>query len=177
MTKKRWAAVAASSIMIGMAQASFFSVLPTPWREFKPALPIAVIILMLNRPSASLAFAGITGAVIDLFAPGVSKFVTAEHLSIVIALAFISETVLTNRSVYVAAALAVLARVISEAWEFIATFVSHTLFYAPNIAISFQSFMISCAWDIAAVSALFFMAALFTRRMLIQITRSGTYDY
>ncbi|MEK7655844.1 MAG: hypothetical protein AAB386_04155 [Patescibacteria group bacterium] len=177
MTKKRWTLVIAVSIIIGLAQVCFFSLLPTPWREFLPVLPIAAIFLILNRPTAALVFAGTGGFIVDLFSPGVSKFAVAEYLLIIIALAFILESVLTNRSVYVMATLVIIARTLSAIWEIVAAFASNLLFKTVFQTVSVQAFFISCAWDVFSVAVLFFIIARFTRRFLTPVIQNGSYEY
>jgi hypothetical protein len=177
MTKKRWGFVALSSVLIGLAQVCFFSLLPTPWREFQPVLPIAAIFLVLNRSTAAMVFAGIAGLVVDMFSPGFSKFVVAEYILITIALIFILETVLTNRSVYVMATLVVIGRTLSMIWEVAAAFASNLLFKSSLSYGSALAFLISCLWDIGFVAILFFVIARFTRRFLIPVIQSGAYEY
>ena len=177
MTKKRWGFVFAASIVVGLAQVCFFSLLPTPWREFQPVLPIAAIFLILNRSTAAIVFAGIAGFVVDMFSPGFSKFVAAEYILIVIALVFILQKVLTNRSVYVMATLVVIGRIFSMIWEVVAAFASNLLFKTSLSYGSAQTFLISCLWDVAFVAILFFIIARFTRRFLIPVIQSGAYEY
>ncbi len=177
MTKRRWVIVIAASIIVGLAQVCFFSILPTPWREFQPVLPIAAVFLILNRSNAAMVFAGIAGFVLDLFSPGFYKFAVAEYILITLALIFILETVLTNRSVYVMATLVVIGRTLSIIWEVTAAFASNLFFKSSLSYGSVQAFFISCLWDIAFVAILFFMIARFTRRFLIPVIQSGAYEY
>lgn len=173
MKRRRWVLVGIAALGVGLLQASFFSILPTPWRELQPVLPFATILVVLHRPRAALVFAAIAGFAVDLFSPGASRFAYAEYLLIAAAVAFLSETVLTNRSVYAAAALAAVARGLSRLWDVGVSAVSAVLFKTAAPFEPAVSFLITLGWDLAVVATLFFLLAHFTRRFLITVSRDA----
>lgn len=176
MTRTKWIVIIFAAVFAGLFQATFFSLLPQPYREIQPVLILCVLGVALNRSDAALVFAVISGLMIDLFTVGGGFLAFAEQAIVISAITTIADKVLTNRSVYSAAALLLSARFMSYVWFSSMSFFSRLLFKTQIMVQPIHSLLVTMLWDAVLMSAIFMMLAFFTRRFLVSIARFDTYE-
>lgn len=171
MSKKSWALAVTASIFFGILEATLITLLPSPWRDFRPVLVVSVLLVILNRPKAALLHAAIAGLIVDAFS-GTGAFAFARFILITATVWIISDTVVTNRSIYATAALITTARLIDRIWIFVAGFAGNSLFAWNVQQEPFVSTLITLIWDIGTISIAFMLLAFFTRRFLTPVSRN-----
>jgi cell shape-determining protein MreD len=172
MTPRAWIIAVCSALFAALLEASFMPFLPPPWREIRPVMQLIVLLIIVNRPRGALAAAAIAGFVLDIFQVENGAFAFGRFILIAALLLLISESTLTNRSVYATAALILAARLFDRVWMVIASFLGGVLFRTDIRIESWTSFGTTLLWDIGLISVAFICLALFTRRFLITINRS-----
>lgn len=164
-------AVAVFGLLFALYEVAVVSFLP-PWVALRPLLPFCVMLVVGSTRSRALAAALAGGLVLDAYALGHVEFALVRLPITVLLLAFTAGRVLTNRSVYATAALAVLARLLdwSGAWLFSAV----TVFL--NVGDRFWSFPTApvaiLAWDVLSTAVAFLLLASFTGRFMTRPTSS-----
>ena len=173
---RRWGIIGVAAVIAGLFEATFSTFLPTPWREIRPILDGAILLVVLNRPKYAFVFAAITGIILDVIPVEGSGFASARLIAIVALVMLLVQTVLTNRSVYATALLMVTARAADRVWLSVVSFL---LRFGSGPAMHLEPLRfawITLAWDIGLVSLGFISFAFFTRRFLMPITRFGSYE-
>lgn len=176
MSPQRWVLLVLFAIGIGLVEATFVTLLPSPWREIRPVLEVSVLLVVVNKPKAALVFAGIAGLMLDVFRVDGPTFVFGRLIIVTSVVSLLAHALLTNRSVYATAALVIFARVFDRVLAGIHAFFGN-IFLESGIRVdSIRSFFTTVAWDIALLSACFVLLAMFTRRFLVTVPRT-TRDY
>ncbi|MBU1349080.1 hypothetical protein KJ781_03355 [Patescibacteria group bacterium] len=167
MSWKVWLLVSIGAVLVGLCEATFLTILPSPWREIHPVLSVAVIFVVLGRSRAGMAWAAIAGLMIDLYAVGPSSFSFARLLLTVALVSMLSLSILTNRSIYATVVLMLFGRGADWAIRRVTSAVSDALFHAYMPVESFRGLATSMAWDVALVAVTFVVIASFTKRFLV----------
>lgn len=171
MTLKSWIFVVAAAIFLGLAEATFISFLPFPWRSVRPILPLAVLLVILGKPKGALVYGALAGFVLDIFSPAAGVFSLGRFVLVISAVYALAETVLTNRSVYATAALVMFARLLDRLWVESAHFLGARLLHYDIRIESLSLFLATLFWDIVQVSAAFVFLVLFTRRFMVTVAK------
>lgn len=167
MSISRWVLVIGGAIVAGIFELSFASFFQEPFRSIHPILDLVVLAVVLARPRHAMIFAVVAGLVLDLFPVDGSTASALRFLVITTIVMGISQTVLTNRSVYATGLLVIAARGMDILWLRVAGFISGQLFSRSLPSVSFVSLGWTLLWDIAIVSTMFVIVAVFTRRFMI----------
>jgi hypothetical protein len=176
MNSRRWILAALCGIFLGLIQATFLSLLPSPWREFQPVLATCVLLVVLNRSKHAILFSGVAGFVLHLFTVGGNSFAFIWLMVTTVIVTVISQSLLTNRSMYATAALTVFARIIFQSLAFIVLTISSFLFNTAYIIPSFRQLIVITAWDVALSCFGFLAVAMLTRRFQVTINRLNEYE-
>jgi hypothetical protein len=105
-----------------------------------------------------------------VFGLGESSFVCIGLIVAVAVASFLSSSLLTNRSIYSAAALVVAGRAVERLCVFLFSGISRTLFQTQVVIEPFFSDLKIMGWDIAMVVLGFTAFVMFTRRFKILIS-------
>lgn len=175
MNVRSWVFVAVASVVVGTFEATFVTLLPAPWREFRPIIDLTVLLIVIDRPRAALVFAALAGLILDAFGLGNGVFAFARFLLVASAVWALSESVITNRSVYASAALVVGARLINRLWIWIAGLAGTGLFRWEIQQEPLSSLVVTILWDLGTVSFVFMLLAFFTRRFLMSVARPNRF--
>ncbi|MFA5935366.1 MAG: hypothetical protein WC787_00705 [Patescibacteria group bacterium] len=172
MSTRGWIIVVISAFVAAMLEASFLPFLPSPWREIRPVLQIAVIFVVLNSPRGALVYAGIAGLLLDIFRLDSGTFAFGRLIAVTLLMILLSDTVLTNRSVYATVALSLVARFADRIWLWIVHAIGTNIFRMDIRIEPLTSLFLSIAWDIGLISLVFVLLAVFTRRFMVTAPRS-----
>ncbi|MEO5927295.1 MAG: hypothetical protein ABIO72_01200 [Patescibacteria group bacterium] len=175
MSLRGWIIVVLAAIVSALLEACFLPFLPAPWRDIRPILELAVLFVVLSSPRGALVFAGIAGILVDLFRVDAGTFAFGRYITVVVVMILLSQTVLTNRSVYATGALVIAARLVDRLWLSLVHFFGTSLFRLDIRVEPLLSFGTTILWDIGLMTAAFILLALFTRRFLVTITRHSRY--
>lgn len=175
MNARSWMFVVAAAIVVGTFESTFVTLLPSPWREFRPVIDVMVLLIIIDRPRAALVYAALAGLIIDALGLGGGVFAFARFLLVALAIWALSESVITNRSVYASAALVIAARLIDRLWIWIAGVAGSGLFRWEIGQEPLSSLVITILWDLGTVSLAFVMLAFFTRRFLMAVARPNRF--
>ncbi|MCI0479032.1 hypothetical protein L0Y59_00605 [Candidatus Uhrbacteria bacterium] len=167
MSARKWFLVALGALLAGLAEATFSTLLPSPWRDMRPVLALAVLFVVLGRPRAGLVWAGLGGLMADLYVIGPSPFSFARLILTVGLVLFLSVAVLTNRSVYATGVLMAIARTADWLMLRASAFLSDALFHVHMSVMPPRELAIVLAWDLGLVTVTFVVLASFTRRFLV----------
>lgn len=173
MSRRSWILVFLLAIIVGSFEATFVTLLPSPWREFHPVLNVAVILVIVNRARPALLYSAVAGLVLDTFSQDMGAFALARVLVITFTLWILSESVITNRSVYASIALVIVARLIDKIWILIAHLLGNGLFRWDIQQEPIGSALLTFGWDVAIVGLSFILIASFTRRFLMPVSRAN----
>lgn len=144
---------ASAGLLLGLFEITGATFLDGIWGAFRPTFAVAVFVLIRNNPKNAGMFLLFAGIATDVFSVGAGTFATARYFLIFATLALLAKTVLTNHSIYVALALAFVARAIDLA----------TLAFA-GLAPTLSDALLRGLWDAALVAALFVLHLPFSRR-------------
>jgi hypothetical protein len=169
---RSWILLLVASLLAALLEVSFFSFLPTPWREIRPVLQVIVLLVVLNSPRGAFVAAGVSGLLIDVFATDSGTFAFGRLIVVAFIATILSETVLTNRSLYATAGLALVARAMDRLLLFLTKEVAGRIFQLDIRLEPLSSFFKTIAWDIGLLAVVFIVLALFTRRFLVTVSRS-----
>lgn len=172
MSPRGWVIVVISAIVGGLLEACFLPFLPAPWRDIHPILQLAALFVVLSSPRGAFVFAGIAGIMVDLFRVDAGAFAFGRYILVTLCMVALSQTVLTNRSVYATAALVLSARVVDRLWLTLAKFIGTGLFRLDIRIEPLTSFLTTVAWDIGLMTVAFIALAIFTRRFRVTVSRS-----
>lgn len=167
MSWQKWVFVVIGALLAGLGEATFSTILPSPWRDIRPVLPVAVLFVVLGRPRAGMAWAALGGLMIDLYVIGPSPFSFARLMLTVSLVSLVSLSVLTNRSVYATAMLMALGRGAEWIVHRAASAVSSILFQAHMPIEPLGNLLLTVVWDVAIVTMAFIVIASFTKRFLV----------
>ncbi|MFH1078635.1 MAG: hypothetical protein V1745_05155 [Patescibacteria group bacterium] len=167
MSWQRWVLIVIGALLAGLGEATFSTILPSPWRDIRPVLPVAVLFVVLGRPRAGMVWAALGGLMLDLYAIGPSPFSFARLMLTVALISLASLSVLTNRSVYATAMLMTLGRVVEWIVHRAASAVSSLLFQARMPIEPFGDLLLTVVWDVSIVTVAFIVIASFTKRFLV----------
>ena len=157
-------------LCVALYEISVVSFLP-PWLQFRPLLPLFVLLLVSSSRSRALAAALAAAFVVDAY--------TLDHLSLalvrfplmVFILGLIASRFLTNRSVYATVALVVFARVFDWFTSFVFAWMGIVLNVHDGMWIVPSAPGFVLLWDAAFTAFVFFLIAGLTGRFK---TRAGS---
>lgn len=166
MRTSSYFAVSGVALMLGYYEGGMLGSLPGYFIFFRPVLPFLIFCFLLKRPQAAYLTAGVSGLVVDLMSATPSGFITAKWLLIALIIDFVQDYAITNKSLYGAWLLAVIARIADGLLIIItytiSNFVLGRLFIAEpaifHIPILFA--------DLIVISILFLSVSLLTKRFL-----------
>lgn len=169
MRKSSWALLGFSALAGGVYESAFLGSAPFPFYYIHPVLPICVMLFMLNRRPAAYVTAYLAGCVIDLMSATSTGWVIGRWLIILLIVDVLSERVTTNRSLYAAVALVVLARVLDRVlWQLSAW----ANFYVIRQSVPidrWESLIGVLLIDVMIACIVFMSVTFFTKRFVISI--------
>jgi hypothetical protein len=175
MSPRGWIIVVLAAIGSALLETCFLPFLPAPWRDIHPILELAALFVVLSSPRGALVFAGIAGIIVDLFRVDAGTFAFGRYIIVTILMIVLSQTVLTNRSVYATGALVIAARLADRLWLSLVQLIGTSLFRLDIRIEPLISFGTTVLWDIGLMTVAFIALALFTRRFLVTISRHSRY--
>jgi len=116
MSLHKYALVALLGLGLGLYEAVTLTFLGGWWASLHPVLPLMVFLIVMERKNYALVCGACAGLAMDLFAVEFSGYALWRLLAIGLLLAFMAQTVLTNRSLYAAAALMAIGRLADWLW-------------------------------------------------------------
>jgi cell shape-determining protein MreD len=166
MRSSSYIAITGVALALGYYEGSMLGSLPGFFIFFRPVLPFLILCFLLKRPQAAYLTAGVSGAVVDLITSTPSGFIMARWLLIAFLIDIVQEHVITNRSLYGAWLLVVLARTF-EGLLLMITFVTSKyilgrLFIAEPVGVQ----ILIAFTDLMVISILFLATSLLTKRFL-----------
>lgn len=171
MKIRKWTIIILGAIFCGLMEGTFLTLLPSPWREVRPILEVAILLIVINRPREAVVFSTLAGFILDTFSVGTSTFAMSRLPIVIGIILLIAQSWFTNRSVYAAAALVLGARLLDRLWLW-AAYIFGTHVFTWNVRLEpTASFVTTLIWDSILVSLMFVGLALFTRRFLVTIPR------
>jgi hypothetical protein len=173
MTRRGWVLLVIAAVLTALYEASFMPFLPSPWHEVRPMIQVSVLLVVLNRTRGALVYAGIAGLLLDLFRVDAGTFALGRMIAVTMILLLLSETVLTNRSIYATGALVFAGRIADALWIWIAHAIGSGIFHLDIRIEPIQALGIVLLWDVGLLSLAFMALALFTRRFLVTISRGS----
>lgn len=169
MRKSSWALVCAAALAEGIYESSFIGSAPGIFSYFRPMLPISVMLFLLNRRPAAYAAAIISGLAIDLLSASGAGWHLARYLLVMLAVDVIAVRITTNRSLYSAMALVVLARLTDRIiWQFL-TWAYLFLSRQALKAVEWSSLPLTLGFDMLVAAIIFIGVTVFTKRFVISV--------
>lgn len=170
MSKRSGFLAILAAVAVGLAEATFTTLLPAPLNYLRPLLACCILLIVLNKTREALMAAALGGFVIDIFGLGDSSF-SCVGLSVAAAVsAFLSSSILTNRSIYSAVALVIAGRVTERLCLLLIGGISQLLFPVKAVIEPFVSDVKIAGWDVMMVALGFTAFVMFTRRFKIIIS-------
>lgn len=169
MRKSSWVLLGAAALAGGIYEATFLGSAPFPFYYIRPVLPLCVMLFMLNRRSAAYVTAFLAGSVIDLLSATASGWVIGRWLIVLLVVDVLSERVTTNRSLYAAMALVVMARVLDRVLWQLLSWVSFYIIRQPIPIDSWRSLVGILMVDMLITILVFVSVTFFTRRFVISV--------
>ncbi|MBU1033066.1 MAG: hypothetical protein ABII13_02175 [Patescibacteria group bacterium] len=169
--KKTWIITIIFAILVSLLEATFFTLLPSPWLYIHPVIAFSVLLVVLNKPKEAFVFAALSGFILDLFAVSGGYFSIARLSLIIAFVIFLSQSLFTNRSIYATVSLVAIARVLDRIWITVGEVLKRVLFKSNLLVDPLSSTVIILVWDIAIVAIGFILLVFFTRRMKIKLSK------
>ena len=161
--------VALMAIALGIYEASLLGSLPDYFKYFHPIIPLIVLFFALKRPQAGYLLAAISGLIPDLISAVPTGFATARLLLTALAVDFISENIVTNKSLYGSVALVTLARVVNYVLLFFAGLFYLYILERRIFYHDISTYLLIMGIDMLMISILFLSTTVFTKRFLTYI--------
>lgn len=169
MRKSSWALLGVAALAAGVYESAFVSSAPWPVYFFRPVLPACVMLFLLNRRTAAYVTAALAGGVISLLSAAPSGWILGRWMIVLLIIDVLSERVATNRSLYAALALVVVARVFDRLlWQIFSWFSLVILHQASPIE-SWAHLLWVTSVDMLLAALVFIAITLFTKRFVIAI--------
>jgi hypothetical protein len=166
MRSTSYAVISAVALGAGLYEGSIAGSLPEIFTYVHPVLPLLVIFFLVKRPQAAYLTAGIAGLTVDLISPIPTGFAMARWLVAAYCIDLVSEHVITNRSLYGAWALAIVARM-AEMMILGLTYIFFIYILERSLIMqSYKIYLYSILLDLVIVSLMFLTTSLFTKRFL-----------
>ncbi|MDD5438413.1 MAG: hypothetical protein PHC70_04710 [Patescibacteria group bacterium] len=169
MRKSSWALLGVAALAGGLYEAAFVPAAPFPFYYIRPVLPICVMLFMLNRRSAAYATAVLSGLVLDLLSAAGDGWIIVRWLLVLLVVDALSESVTTNRSLYSALALVVLARVLDRVLWQTTSWLSFYVIKQPVPVESWKSLVGVLIVDAIITTLVFVSVTFFTKRFVISV--------
>ncbi len=169
MRKSSWVLLGAAALAGGLYEAAFVSAAPFPFYYIRPVLPLCVMLFMLNRRPAAYLTAALAGIVLDLLLAAGDGWIMVRWLLVLLVVDTLSESVTTNRSLYSALALVVLARVLDRlVWQ-VTSWLSFYVIRQHVPVESWRSLIGVLVVDAIITALVFVSVTFFTKRFVISI--------
>ncbi|MBD3281543.1 hypothetical protein GF391_02240 [Candidatus Uhrbacteria bacterium] len=159
-------AVSATAVTLGLYQTSLLGALPSWFVYIQPVLSIVVLFFLLKRPQAGYLLAGISGVVSDLISATPTGFSTARLLLTALVIDFAADFIITNRSVYGAAILIVIARLSEYLFLGVAYYFYIFILERELLLQDVATYAIILGMDLVLITGLFLSTSIFTKRFL-----------
>lgn len=178
MRPSSWVLLCGAALGYGIYESSFASAAPAPLSYIRPLPAFLVLLVLLNRQKAAYVAAGLAGMTADLLAAGPPGYVFVRWLLAVCVIDALSETVVTNRSLFAAAILVTAARLSDGILILMGMVFFDWVLRMPWDAGSLTAWLGSYFFDLVAVTAMFVVLTMFTRRFLVTVNaaRPTTYE-
>lgn len=160
----RFALLGVSAVAVALFDISIAPFLPFPWNAMSPALAIGVLLVSIGNGRHAVFFMAVAGLVLDVFLGEKSLFAVGRLPAVILTARALADSVLTNRSVYAASALVVVARCLDMLWLFAGSGILTLLFHRTPQFMSVRAVAFTFAWDIAFIVLLFVGIVSFTRK-------------
>lgn len=167
MNIRSWIYIVFTAVFCALLEATFLTLLPSPWREFHPLLDIIILLIVLNRVQGACVYAGIAGFLIDSLRVEGGALAVMRYVLLALAISVVSKTILTNRSLYVTTALVIVARCLDRMWLWIANLLSVPFLHEMVARQPWTSFFITIVWDVCLLSIIFLTLNVFTRYFVV----------
>ncbi|MFA5185328.1 MAG: hypothetical protein WC551_02485 [Patescibacteria group bacterium] len=166
MQASKIALVAGSGIAFGLYEGVFNTFLGGWFSWFHPVLALTVFFVALERRNYALLFCGTAGLVMDAFAINTPTLAVWRLLLAAAAMSVVSEKVLTNRSLYSAAALVVLGRAVDFGGLFAEEKFLALRGIRADLVPAWSEALGIVAWDVVLTVGLFVFGMFILRRYL-----------
>ncbi|MBU2566964.1 hypothetical protein KKG46_05425 [Patescibacteria group bacterium] len=169
MRLSSWFLLSGSALAAGLIESSLAGSAPYPLSHVRPLLPGVVLLILLNRPQAGFVAAGIAGSISDLLKTDSSAFAIARWLMVAFMVDYVSEKVMTNRSLQAAWILTVIARLLDYILLLISYWISPIILQRTLYIETWKDFIVIAFFDLVIVTILFIGFTVFTKRFLISV--------
>ena len=166
MRTTSYIAVGGLAVGLGLFEGSMIGSLPHIFIFIHPILPFLVLFLLLKRPQAAYITAAVSGMVVDLISSTPSGFAMARWLVVAFVLDLVAENVITNRSIYGAWILVILARVVELVILGVTLVFYEFILERVFILHEMSSYLYVGVVDLIVITTLFLLISVFTKRFL-----------
>jgi len=175
MKLRRIILVIGLAIVAGVFESTALTLLPWPLTAIRPILPLIVFFIVMERSPEAVLFAGMSGAVLDLFALERSGFAVGRLILIALLLSFLAVSILTNRSVYSAIALVWFGRSVEWGWLGLQSRIPPYSTNAIALAPGWRDVGFSMGFDLLLATVLFLCGILLFRRFSVRSQDAVSY--
>jgi hypothetical protein len=165
MRPSRFFLAVLAGLALGFWEVAVYPFLP-PLLSMKPILATVVILLAASGRSRALTTALFAGAMTDLYALDTGDVATIRWAGLVLLLDLVVRQFLTHRSLYAAAALALVGRLIERATAWLFGWFALWIGAAEAVPTVWRGLGFVFLWDMVLVAVGFLAVAFFTRRFL-----------
>lgn len=166
MSFTKFAVVAGMGLAVGLYESVFNTFLGGWVAWFHPVLSLTVFFVVLERRNYALLFCVAAGLVMDAFVIDTPTLAVWRLLLAAAAMSAVSEKVLTNRSLYSAAALVLLGRAVDFSWLLAEEKLLMLRGVQADLVPSWQEALGVVAWDVVLTVGLFVFGMFVLRRYL-----------
>ncbi len=152
-------------LLAGLYEATVWGFAPVIASGIHPIAPGIALFVLYEQPEAALVFAGVAGLVTDVLSVDAPYFLLAAYLLIAFGLGLMAKTVFTNRSLYAAIALCLVARACENLWVLGVDVLRRASWNAGASWFSATPWWAVPASDILIMSGAFFVSLLVRRTM------------
>jgi len=125
---------------------------------------------MLNRPNGAYVAAALAGSAVDLLTAGPGSLAAVRWLLAVTAVDALSETVLTNRSLFSAVVLVTVCRGVDVAAASVVSLVGEFILKRSGMSLGIGAWLGAYVFDLVFTCLLFLAFTVFTRRFLVTVS-------
>ena len=169
----RWAVTVFLALVAAILEVAATPFLPA-WLQVRPLMPLLVLCVIGSSPPRAVATAVVSGVLVDIFSYAAFGVATFRLVLLVFLLDLVSRHWLTNRSLYAALAMAILARFTDWGSAWITQETAYALHFHSYPPVFWRQPWITLAWDVALVGLGFVALALFSNRFSLSALQKGT---
>lgn len=163
------------AIGAGLFEATAVTLWPSPWKMIQPLIPIVIFLLLLERDWMAFWILLLGGLCLDLFSFGDPMLHIIRFQVIFLVLWLLARRVITNRSIYAALGLALVARLLDGLTLEVLSVV-RVFFHLPSFSVVWSMYPRIFVWDILMLGITFGIFSRLTRRLSVFIRSPQTYE-